>query len=62
MLTFISCIDNNNVSEDEEYPIEVEAYIDSRYTNNSASRAVKLTAASLQSFGVFSFYNNHILL
>lgn len=58
MLTFISCKDNENASVDEEYPIEVEAYIDSRYTNNSTSRAVKLTAASLQSFGVFSFYNN----
>jgi hypothetical protein len=57
MLTFISCIANENVSEDEEYPIEVEAHIDSYYTNSHASRAVKLTAASLQSFGVYSYYN-----
>lgn len=57
-LAFFSCKDNENVSENEEYPIEVEAHIDSYYTKSYASRAVKLTASSLQSFGVFSFYNN----
>ena len=58
MLTFISCKDNENASVDDEYPIEVEAHIDSYYTsNNHASRGVKLTASSLQSFGVYSFYN-----
>jgi hypothetical protein len=56
-LTIISCIDNEKVGVNEEYPIEVEAYIDSKYTNNHASRAVKLTAATLNSFGVFSFFN-----
>lgn len=58
LLAFIGCKDAEIVSENEEYPIEVEAYIDSKYTTNSKSRAVKLSAASLQSFGVYSFYNN----
>ena len=57
LVFFVSCNNNENVSENEEYPIEVEAYIDSRYTNSSISRGVKLTASTLQSFGVFSFYN-----
>jgi len=57
MLTIISCKDNEYVSWNEEYPIEVEAYIDSKYTNSSETRAAKLTASALQSFGVFSFFN-----
>ena len=52
----LSC--NNSILEtqDESYPIEVEAFIDPQFT--ASSRGVRLTANNLSSFGMWGFYNN----
>lgn len=50
----LSC---NNIVEtqEENYPIVVEAIIDPQFT--AASRGVRLTARNLSSFGMWGFYN-----
>ena len=47
----------NNIVEtqEENYPIEVEAIIDPQFT--SSSRGVRLTANNLSNFGMWAFYN-----
>lgn len=56
LMLLFSCNDNVSFTEDDgEYPVIIKAYIDPQFT--SATRGVKLTAGTLSSFGLFSFYN-----